>query len=95
MTTTSVDTRTIGHGAHQVETLTPVRSGELRKVSTRCTCGWRTVGIARELDEAAAVAHSRAEDHVAESLETASDDEVGPAVRDRRWTRLVRNWYAA
>lgn len=89
----TVDTNTIGTGAHTVEASAPFRSGMLHEVHARCTCGWRTVGIAERAEEAATTAWAHAVGHTASALYAER-----PAALTKqpagRWRRLLRHWPA-
>ncbi|MCH1867186.1 hypothetical protein [Nocardioides sp. CFH 31398] len=80
----------IGSGAHTVETSAPLRSGMLHEVHARCSCGWRTVGIAPRLDEAATTARAHAVGHTASALCAERAERARVEQPSGRWWRLLR-----
>jgi hypothetical protein len=86
-----VGTSSIGSGAHTVETSAPLRSGMLHEVHARCSCGWRTVGIAPRLDEAATTARAHAVGHTASALCAERAERATVAEPVSRWRRLLRH----
>jgi hypothetical protein len=50
---------------HATAVLVPVRAGEMRKVSVRCECGWRSVAVSASRAVAVADAESAVAGHLA------------------------------